>query len=84
MISVETSGGMTELTGDHHADKLVYREIIEKIFREKLSEISADKLRIIERYIAEIVLLSQGKLSKVLRFAVAYPFLDGSGTIFSG
>ncbi|KAI0836852.1 hypothetical protein F5Y06DRAFT_298086 [Hypoxylon sp. FL0890] len=69
-----------KLTGEYHHDKLVYQNALHGFLRANLApEIPVEKLRIIERYIAETMVLGQGKLAKELRFALAFPFLMEMG-----
>lgn len=68
-----------ELTGDYHGDKLLYERAVHDLLRDKLSQVPTEKLRPIERYIAETMVLSEGKLDGVQRFSVAFPTQVGEG-----
>ena len=69
-----------ELTDEYHHDKLVYQKAVHEFLQAKLPEIPVEKLRIVERYITETMVLGQDKLAKVLRFALAFPLLMNMGS----
>ncbi|OTA65973.1 hypothetical protein K449DRAFT_431435 [Hypoxylon sp. EC38] len=69
-----------ELTGEYHHDKLVYQRAVHDFLQSSLApEIPVEKVQIIERYITETMVLGQNDLAKSLRFALAFPFLVGTG-----
>ncbi|KAI1412728.1 hypothetical protein F5Y13DRAFT_189929 [Hypoxylon sp. FL1857] len=73
-----------KLTGEYHHDKLVYQQATHGFFRASLApDIPVDKLRTIERYIAETMVLGQDKLAKDLRFALAFPLLTGTAPVLT-
>ncbi|OTA96499.1 hypothetical protein M434DRAFT_27634 [Hypoxylon sp. CO27-5] len=69
-----------KLIGEYHHDKLVYQQAVHDFFQSNLApEIPVEKAKIIERYITETMVLGQDDLTKSLRFALAFPFLMGTG-----
>jgi hypothetical protein len=65
-----------ELTGDYYHDKLIYQKAIHDYLQARIPEVPEDRLRFIEKHISEILSLSQDKVHKVQRFAVAFPLVD--------
>ncbi|KAH9993909.1 hypothetical protein F4779DRAFT_608396 [Xylariaceae sp. FL0662B] len=68
-----------ELTGEYHHDKLAYQKTIHQFIKDNVPNALARDLRVIERYIVETMVLSQGELSNVRRFALAFPSMNNTG-----
>ncbi|KAJ8128390.1 hypothetical protein O1611_g5242 [Lasiodiplodia mahajangana] len=64
------------ITGEYDHDKHIYQKTVHQFLEAKVPEIPVAKLLMIERYIAETMVLGQHTLSGVLRFALALPLTD--------
>ncbi|KAF2840445.1 hypothetical protein M501DRAFT_1002802 [Patellaria atrata CBS 101060] len=73
----ETSKPFTaELKEDYHHDKAVYQKAVHDILQAHIADVPEGRRRYIEKYIAEILVLSLHNLSNVQRFTIAYVSLN--------
>ncbi|KAB8270490.1 hypothetical protein BDV30DRAFT_241356 [Aspergillus minisclerotigenes] len=60
-----------DLTGDYHHDKEIYKAVANDWFQTNLPKVPVERLQVIAKYIAETLVLGQGRLQGVKRFAVS-------------
>lgn len=68
------------LTGEYDNDKQIYQKAVREFVQAKLPEIPTSKLRIIENYITETMVLGQETLIGALRFGLAFPLSGNTGS----
>ncbi|KAF2135362.1 uncharacterized protein K452DRAFT_322958 [Aplosporella prunicola CBS 121167] len=75
------AGQNVKLTGEYHHDKLVYQLAIRRFLGPSLPEGLEERMRIVERYMAETLVLGQDQLTKVRRFGLTFPMTLRQGPL---
>lgn len=70
-----SNGNRNMLTGDYYTDKQSCQKMVHDYLKDQLPEVPSDRLLIVEKTIAEVLVLTGDKVQQVQRFAVFMPLI---------